>query len=847
MSENIIKQKFIGKNRKNGGNVINGPKSKLISDNLLRGNNQINQLRIRQTAGLHNLSQHIVNLRRDLVKPNLTQSGSAHHAVIANRAMTSINFIKPAITALLVPWWKLEKKLPVISELTIFFVLEIIYILLYQIIKTVGRFYYRIYVNFRQVGISVAQDLIYYFELNWKVLTNIFTPWKLFKTNYHQRMSFTMPRLGQVGIFILIAMILVLPLKWVTLQQTFSLKKDQLLSFAYAALEQFSSGGAKLSSGDFFTATANFEQATKLVSQAQTLLNSINEGLAGLPAKLPVSASRIEAINNLLTVGQEISDSGIILSQTLRQLDGPVDSTDSINIAQKILLLQQGINQINPKIEHASTLLQSINQNYFPDDLKQSFMEFNNELSRVKLLFADISQLPNVLNKIFPQNGSYNYALIFQNYSELRATGGFMGSLAIIEIVDGKIKQIAIPGGGPYDFQGQLKIKVKPPEPLRLVNSLWQLQDANWFFDFPTSAKKILWFLDKSSDLELDGIIAINPDIVIELLKLTGPIDLSQYQKHITAENFIRETQEAVDIEYNRTSNRPKQFIADLAPLLIDKISKFDTINQLQVLDIFKKGLQQKSMQMFFTDAELEQQMVNQNWAGSVRPVLDDYLAIVRINIGGGKSDLVMTEKVEHQTLVLPTGEVEGKVIFTRTHNGDPLDIFYKRRNLSWIKFYLPLGSKLISASGFSNVLTSDYRVVPNDAVDDIDLNNIENVVGLDLDSSTVISEEFNKMVFSNWLAVEPGEQKTVEIKYSLPFTLENQTGSQDLRDYNIYFQKQSGAPPLEFKNSLILPDNFRMRWYESSDDMLLTNGGTSMSSSWLTDIFYGAIIEKIR
>ncbi|MFH1111723.1 MAG: DUF4012 domain-containing protein [Patescibacteria group bacterium] len=799
-------------------------------------------------TGLNNLSQHILNLRSDLIKQDFTNKIISEQASFTNlKKITSVNFINPQDRSSLVPWWKLEQRFSILKEMTLIFVLELIYLLFYNIVKIVGRFYYRIYISLQQIGLSIVQDLVYYFELNWKVVSNLVTPWKIFRKNYERKMLFLIPRFGQVIIFILIALVLILPLKWITLQQTFALKKNQLLSFAYAAFDQFNAGGMKLGAGDFLDAGNDFNQATESVINAQKLLNSINDELADLPSKLPVSSARMTAFNNLLSASKEISDSGIILSNTLVKINFDAADVNRMNLAEKILLLQQGINQIKPKIDQALNLLQSVNQDYFSEDIKDNIIVFRSQLQNIKSIFADVLQLPNVLGKIFPQAGNYRYALIFQNYSELRATGGFLGSLAIVEVEDGKIKDINIPGGGPYDFQGQLKAKIIPPEPLRIVNSLWQLQDANWFFDFPTSAKKILWFFDKSTNLEFDGIIAINPDVVIKLLELTGPVDLEQYQKHITAQNFIRETQEAVDVEYDKITNRPKQFIADLAPMLIDKIFKLNTIDQLRVLDILKNSLRERSVQMYFTDPGLEQEITNKNWGGAVKANQDDYLAIVRNNVGGGKSDLVISEQVNHRVEVLPTGELEDTVILTRTHQGDPLDIFYKRRNLSWLKFYVPKGSQLIEAKGFSDMPVDDYRTVPIDAVEDVDLKANEVVTAVDVYSSTLITEEFNKTVFSNWLSLNPGESKTIELKYKLPFNLQNKGKLQDLKPYYIYFQKQSGTQPIAFTSNLILPPHYRIRWYESSDQLKLTTEGLELLNNWQSDIFFGAIIGDVE
>ena len=62
----------------------------------------------------------------------------------------------------------------------------------------------------------------------------------------------------------------------------------------------------------------------------------------------------------------------------------------------------------------------------------------------------------------------------------------------------GKVRDI-------YDPDGQLTLKVQPPLPLQAVTTNWGARDANWFFDFSSSAKDFRASLSDSSLLDLAG------------------------------------------------------------------------------------------------------------------------------------------------------------------------------------------------------------------------------------------------------------------------------------------------------------------------------------------------------
>ncbi|HCX28112.1 MAG TPA: hypothetical protein DHI91_03160, partial [Candidatus Portnoybacteria bacterium] len=53
--------------------------------------------------------------------------------------------------------------------------------------------------------------------------------------------------------------------------------------------------------------------------------------------------------------------------------------------------------------------------------------------------------------------------------------------------------------------------------------------DANWFADFPSSAKKIMSFYEKAGGSTADGVISLTPTIIERLLSMTGPIEMPAY------------------------------------------------------------------------------------------------------------------------------------------------------------------------------------------------------------------------------------------------------------------------------------------------------------------------------
>ena len=641
--------------------------------------------------------------------------------------------------------------------------------------------------------------------------------------------------------FILTCLIFVLSLQTFSLFQELKNKKQVILAMSLEAYEN-------LSSGEFSKAEQEFSEAQKKLNQFG-FLNYI------IP-HLPQARHILKAGEIMAEIGEEIGKLG----------NWEIEKT-------KDYLLK--IAEVYPKIKSVDSHLSKVNVKYLPEEYKESFLE---NKKKIEVLSSGLKSLVNYipyLSKILGFKETQHYLIIFQNNNEIRPTGGFMGSLAFLDVYQGKIKNLEIPYGGPYDFRKFLKSNVAPPKPLRRINYQWQLQDANWFPDFPTSAEKILWFLrntnfechpgakrteqsgvseaigsrsycsDDFNGLEFDGVIAINASVVPEILKIIGPIEMSEYGRVITPENFVSETQQIVGLESDK--KKAKEFIADLVPVVLDKIlGENNGIASVapsgrsiaMTMEILINALDQKEIQVFFTDKKLENKIKDLGWAGEIKDSppafakgINDYLMLINTNIGGRKTDEVIKEKIHHQAEIQKDGSIINQVTITRTHQGQKGNYFTGVRNDNYLRIYVPQGSQLLEVSGDFIIPTpGNFRAVTQGAVADKDLIRIEKNARIDEVSGTRITQEFDRTCFANWIQIEPGETATVVFKYKLPFKINLENFETKL--YSLVWQKQSGTRA-EIESQLILPENYQTIW-EYPENLVLQSNGTVKFSSIL-------------
>lgn len=586
------------------------------------------------------------------------------------------------------------------------------------------------------------------------------------------------------------------------------------------------------------------EAANKSLIEAQSSLNDVSIIVRGLIKLTPQGQDG----ENLIAAGQELAKGGEFISVGLSPFLNKTEK-DS-NVITAIKNLAGSLSLATPHIYAAQELLDGINSNLVPASERDKFITARTLLPKVVLAMEDLSKLSDSLIEILGGNGEKRYAVLFQNNNELRPAGGFIGSLALIKIANGRIVNIDIPGGGSYDFKGTLTKHVLSPKPLALINPRWQLQDANWYPDWPTSAEKVAWFLESSGESSVDGVIALQATTLQDLLRILGPIDFPDEKIVLSADNIIKEIQTAVELKYDKAENKPKKYIAELAPRVLDKILGSTSGQFLDLLGLIQKEIAEKNVLLYFRNQDINKQFLERNWEPTVLSSQMDYLSVIHANIGGGKTNGVIEETWDQKINITDDGSAVAELTITRFHRGDMNDIFEKANNVDYVRVYAPAGSELISSSGFKPPAADLFEKAEDYYVPDEDLTNIEGQVLLDEASGTRITHEFGKTVFGNWIQVKPGKTSSVTFKYKLPFKIKPSTlfDSTQKGGYSLLIQKQAGARPIGYTVSISYPESWKINWKKTVgegaiDDIIA--GDLRFSGILSQDTGFGALFTK--
>jgi len=646
--------------------------------------------------------------------------------------------------------------------------------------------------------------------------------------------------------FLLVALLLVLPIFAFIAYGRLNQVKGKVLGESQEAYSQLKSAGQGLSQLNYGQAQEQFSQATQSFIQSQEQINSMGETLGVV---LNLTSSKARSAQYLLKAGEDISQAGEQLTTLIKGL-GDIElltteqkSEQNINLTNSLSIIFDNLKPIEAKILDALDNLKQVNAKDIPEAERDNIQKIQASIPVIENDFKALSSISEIFLEILGQNASKRYLFLFQNNRELRPTGGFIGALALMDIYQGNIENLEVPGGGSYDIAGQLKEKILAPKPLHLVNPYWNIQDANWFPDFQTSAQKIMWFFERGGGATVDGVITLTPTVIEDLLKIVGQIDMTEnYGVRVTDENFVREAQTWAEITYNKEENKPKKFIADLLPLLLEKISHISSDNLLNTLASFNKALIEKQMLLYFADAELENKIVNLGWAGEIKNTSRDYLMAVSTNIGGGKTDAVIDQLINHQAEIMADGSIIDTVEVTRIHRGDPDNEWEGKRNVDYIRFYVPEGSQLLEATGFEKIPSYRYKIPDESAVRDQLLDDVEKNSIIEEKTETRITHEFGKTVFGNWIGVGPGESSTALIKYKLPFKIDLGGLFSQSDSYSLLVQKQPGALNNFLVSQLIYPPKSDIIW--QYPDLKNDSNSVQFNSDLNTDKYWAVVIK---
>jgi len=586
--------------------------------------------------------------------------------------------------------------------------------------------------------------------------------------------------------------------------------KDSIIENSTSAYDNVTKAQAYLKDLNFKQAGFEFNEAHRKFEKAQKEAGGLGAMTLNAFSWVPF-LSEINSGLNLINVGVELSSAGAVLSEAVEPLfsvssnsiflkEGEVVTKD--NFGGVLASVVSGVERSKVLLDEAEKNLDNIYPYDFPMEFQGSVNDLKSKFPEIRSKIDDLSEYSDFATWLLGYDNPKNFLLISQNTSEIRATGGFIGSYGLLKSEFGYVRDISM--DDIYNLDGQLSYKVVPPRPIQKISTAWSTHDANWFLDFPTSAEKVAFFYEKAGGPTPDGVISINEKVMEDILRVVGPVEMKDYGVTLSADNFVDQVQDKVEKDYDIEQNKPKKILDDMLPLLFERFSTLSQGQLVELFHVFVSDLDKKDIMIWANQPAYQKFVSEKGWSGEVLGVKgEDYLAVVNSNINGYKTDRVVDQTITKRTKIEEDGSIVDTVTIKRVHNGGDKEYEWLNKvNADYMRVYVPLGSELLDAKGH----TLEKYEAPIDYKEagfnfDKDVLDSESALVVDKKTGTQIFKESGKTVFGNWVFVSPKEEVEVTYTYRLPFKLDTLKRSDDL---SFVFQVQPGSESvLDLKTEL--------------------------------------------
>lgn len=236
----------------------------------------------------------------------------------------------------------------------------------------------------------------------------------------------------------------------------------------------------------------------------------------------------------------------LVADDGLEPLASSLDDLDEVSVDGRIDIdlvrgLQEPVGQARDAFDEAAGSVGEVDSSGFIGGFRSRFDDYAELLDDASGALASAETAAEVLPGMVGADGPRDYLLIFQNNAEIRATGGLPGSWAQVHAEDGRLEMVK--QGGASDFPvADTPVLPLTPEEIAVYGKEYGLyfQDPGFAPDFPRAADLFnAHWQGTFPEVELDGVLALDPVGMSYLLEGTGPVQVDS--RTFTSENVVAE------------------------------------------------------------------------------------------------------------------------------------------------------------------------------------------------------------------------------------------------------------------------------------------------------------------
>ncbi len=291
------------------------------------------------------------------------------------------------------------------------------------------------------------------------------------------------------------------------------------------------------------------------------------------------------------------------------------------------------LEELEPKFISISDTLLDIDVSN--EKITSALEKVSNLLLKAEDAYQDAAEFLPLLKQVLIDDGDVHIFLFAaQNSAEIRASGGFPGSMGFIVIAgEDPVMEIkdfsSVWDTLPYEVPASAN--VRDGENALFGKWLKFPRDAVYDPDFPRVAE--IWYESyfKKEGYWCDGVLSMTPGVVHKLMQVTGDITLSDGTV-LTPENTARILEHDIYFKYfgedakglsehelDLRNQQADALFSEAASKIISTLFSNISLDALtQVLDIARECRDDRTIQLWFSDEEKQQISIDSGFSGSL-------------------------------------------------------------------------------------------------------------------------------------------------------------------------------------------------------------------------------------
>ncbi|MDP1710653.1 MAG: DUF4012 domain-containing protein, partial [candidate division WWE3 bacterium] len=422
--------------------------------------------------------------------------------------------------------------------------------------------------------------------------------------------------------------------------------------------------------------------------RAQAATAAASSSLGRLSKLLPAVRSLVE----ISQAAQEVSEQGTVLTQALENL---IKSRRGEEIApqdpQDFQAAQAAFSAAEQHLTLAWLEAQQIEAGFLRQPTKELQGTLGEGIRVLRVAAAFLGQAEELLG----YRGERTYLLLFQNSTELRSTGGFFGSFAQLTLENGGVKKLEFFDSYQFQNAGKVPYHIAVRQLLRADET--PLYDTNIHPSFPTAAQEIAALFSQAQGIPVHAVLGTTLIFTQDLLKVTGSLELVEFNRTVDAENLFEVATEEAEKEFFPGTTKKKRLLQALGEGLVERIFAASSSSYPRLARAVWSSLNQRNLLLYFTQGEVAQALAEAGWDGGISAASSDYLGVFDNNYSAKVNDVFVKRSLSYRVYSPDkSGAARGELTVTWNHTGTNSWPSNTYQNL--VLILTPKGSKLMGA-----------------------------------------------------------------------------------------------------------------------------------------------------